>query len=128
MQLWEVLRVFRYESLSELQWLGNLRTVALVMPKEREKERGLLGRVAGEGERDARDVRDEERLGGGDERRLGDGDGDGGGRLVVESDADLFSAEIRHSYWYVECLRGELEKDRTKHWGSGIPNVQMWLW
>lgn len=33
-QLWEVLRVFRYESLSELQWMKNLRTVALIMPKD----------------------------------------------------------------------------------------------
>ena len=33
-QLWEVLRVFRYESLSELQWMRNLKTIALIMPKD----------------------------------------------------------------------------------------------
>ena len=103
-QLWEVLRVFRYESLSELQWMRNLKTIALIMPKEN----GLSGRRVGDDGRSA--------------------DGDGEGRLVVGSDTNLFSAEIRHGYWYVECLRGELEKGEPDHWGNGIPNVQMWLW
>ncbi|KAG0650140.1 hypothetical protein D0Z07_2902 [Hyphodiscus hymeniophilus] len=49
-QLWEVLRVFRYESLSELQWMRNLKTVALIMPKDtgmnrRTVEGGEGGRV-----------------------------------------------------------------------------------
>lgn len=34
-QLWEVLRVFRFDSLSEVRLLENLRTVALVMRKGR---------------------------------------------------------------------------------------------
>lgn len=38
MQLWEVLRVFRFDSLSELRLLENLRTVALVMQRERDDE------------------------------------------------------------------------------------------
>jgi hypothetical protein len=33
-ELWEVLRVFRYASLSEIKWMRNLKTIALVMPKE----------------------------------------------------------------------------------------------
>jgi hypothetical protein len=36
-QLWEVLRVFRFDSLSELRLLENLRTVALVMQRERDE-------------------------------------------------------------------------------------------
>jgi hypothetical protein len=108
-QLWEVLRVFRYESLSELQWMRNLKTIALLMPKEG-LYHGLHGRQAG-GDRDGRSV-----------------DGDEEGRLVVGADTHLFSAEIRHSYWYVEGLRTELEKGGPEHWGNGIPNVQMWLW
>jgi hypothetical protein len=96
-QLWEVLRVFRYESLSELQWLRNLKTVALIMPKE-----------------------------GGMQRRPVEGGQ--GARLVVGVDTNLFSDELRHSYWYVECLQRDLEKQGAEHWGNGIPNVQMWLW
>lgn len=91
--------MFRYESLSELQWMRNLKNIALIMPKET----GLQTR--------------------------GHEDGDGGDRLIVgAADTNLFSAEIRHSYWYVECLRRELEKGESEHWGNGVPNVQMWLW
>lgn len=89
--------MFTYESLSELQWLRNLRTIALIMPKES----GIHRRPAEGGE---------------------------GGRLVVGVDTNLFSAELRHSYYYVECLQRELEKGSAEHWGSGIPDVQMWLW
>lgn len=96
-QLWEVLRVFTYESLSELQWMRNLKTIALIMPKES----GMNRRPAEGGE---------------------------GGRLVVGVDTNMFSAELRHSYWYVECLQRELERGSAEHWKSGIPNVQMWLW
>jgi len=36
-QLWEILRVFRYEGLSEVKMLGNLKVVALVMKREERK-------------------------------------------------------------------------------------------
>lgn len=36
LQLWEVLRVFRFDSLSEVRLLKNVRTIALVLRRERE--------------------------------------------------------------------------------------------
>ncbi len=96
-QLWEVLRVFRYESLSEVKWMRRLKTIALVMPKE----------------------------GGINRRPVG---GEGGGFVVGAEAARFFSDDLRHAYWYVECLQKELEKVEKDYWSSGVPNVQMWLW
>jgi hypothetical protein len=114
-QLWEVLRVFRYESLSELLWMKNLKTIALIMLKEKEVQRGLHERQLLDDERDNRSA-----------------DGDREAHVVDGANTNMFSAEIRHSYWYVECIRTEIEKHQKESkdapWVNGVPNVQMWLW
>jgi len=97
-----VLRVFRWDALSEIRCLSNLKTMALVLLRE--------GREFG---------------------RVGEGQG------LVNMAADgwgTVEGEIRHSLWYVENLRSELERDieeesgLDKQWGKAAPNVQLWLW
>jgi len=99
-QVWEVLRVFRYEGLSEMKWMGGLKTVALVLEREGPRRRvlGWEGREEGE--------------------QMG----------VVVGDGDTVSSEIRHVLWYVESLRWEIENEGEAYWGALKPNVQMWLW
>jgi hypothetical protein len=97
-QVWEVLRVFKYDSLSEVKLMPNLRTIALVMPKD--YERGIHRRV----------------------------DTNGRENIFVEIDANPVGSEIRHVHWYVESLRWELKNALDKHWTGDLPNVQMWLW
>ncbi len=97
-QLWEVLRVFRYDSLSEVRLMPNLKTVALVMSKD--YDRGLH------------------------QRRV---DVDGNQSIFVDADMNTVGGEIRHVHWYVESLRWEL-KQGLEHWTVNPPHVQMWLW
>jgi len=97
-QVWDVLRVFKYDSLSEVKQMPNLRTIALVMPKD--YERGTHRRVNTNG-------RD---------------------NIFVEIDANPVGSEIRHVHWHVESLRWELKTALEKHWTGDPPNVQMWLW
>ncbi|KAL2062418.1 hypothetical protein VTL71DRAFT_6684 [Oculimacula yallundae] len=109
-QLWEVLRVFKYEALSEVRLLSGLRTVALVMRKD--GERGL-------GRRD----------GGGQEERVGMGGvGIGMGSLLVDGEeGGTVGSEIRHVHWYVESLRWEMNHKQLDYWEGGSPLIQMWL-
>jgi len=99
-QVWEVLRVFRFEGLSELKWMGGLKTVALVLERE-DPRRRVLGWDGREGE---------------------------GGTGVVVGEEDTVGSEIRHVLWYVESLRWEIENEGEGCWGGLKPNVQMWLW
>ena len=101
-QLWEVLRVFRFDSLSEVRLIPNLRTIALVIPRER--ERGHEQRTTTQS--------------------------DGVEVEFVQVDSRTINSEITHVQYYVDCLRWELESGtRAKGaWPNGIPNVQMWLW
>ncbi|KAK2624772.1 hypothetical protein QTJ16_005965 [Diplocarpon rosae] len=102
--VWEVLRVFKYESLSEVTVMRNLRTLALVMKKECDNLRGL---------------RRSERV-----------DYEGAESMFVDMDPNTVGAEIRHVHFYVESLRWEL-KHKAELQGldaaSVLPNVQMWL-
>jgi len=77
--------------------MRNLKTIALIMPKEN----GLCGRRVGEDGRSA--------------------DDDGEGRLVVGSDTICFRRRYDIAIGYVECLRGELEKGEPEHWGEWYP-------
>lgn len=99
-QVWEVLRVFRFEELSELKWMGGLKTVALVLEREGPRRR-VLGWDGREGE---------------------------GRTGVVVGEEDTVGGEIRHVLWYVESLRWEIENEGEGYWGGLKPNVQMWLW
>jgi hypothetical protein len=100
-ELWEVLRVFRWDALSEIRCLSSLKSMALVLLRE--------GKEFG---------------------RVGNGEGvvnmAGGGWETVEG-------EIRHSLWYVENLRSELEigiveaSASDTQWETTAPNVQLWL-
>ncbi|KAK0105427.1 hypothetical protein ONS95_004204 [Cadophora gregata] len=96
-QLWEVLRVFKYDSLSEVKLMRNLRTVALVMSKD--YDRGL-------------------------QRRMDD---DGTQSLFIDVDANTVGSEIRHVHWYVESLRWEMKNRQEEYWDGNTPVIQMWL-
>jgi hypothetical protein len=98
-QVWEVLRVFRFDSLSEVRLMPNLQAIALVMPKESS--------------------------GAGEERGEGEGeDADGRG---LERERGALVREFSDSLWYVENLRQTLESGVRKHWGDGMPSVQLWF-
>jgi hypothetical protein len=98
-QLWEVLRVFKYDSLSEVKFMKNLKTLALVLPKDH--ERGTQHRRINEYGRNT---------------------------VLVELDANSIRSEIHSVLFYVTSLRWDLEHIMEKeHWGNGPPNVQMWL-
>lgn len=105
--LWEVLRVFRWDALSEVKCLASLKTLSLVLLRDQRRQDASGEWV------DA---------------------GDGGETRVVRIHADRegsVEAEIRHSLWYVECLRGELERSVREEgsWcADSTPNVQLWLW
>jgi hypothetical protein len=98
-QLWEVLRVFRYDSLSEVKLMRGLKTVALVMSKD--YERGLH------------------------QRRVDDA---GMEAMFVDIDPNTVGSEIRHVHWYVETLRWDVKHGTERPWGDNPPNIQMWLW
>ncbi|CZS99615.1 uncharacterized protein RAG0_07943 [Rhynchosporium agropyri] len=108
-QLWEVLRVFKYDSLSEVRLMRNLKSVALVMRKD--YDRGLLRRDDGSGE------------------AYGDGErGVGVGSLFVDvEEGNTVGSEIRHVHWYVESLRWEMNHKQEDYWAGGNPLIQMWL-
>jgi hypothetical protein len=96
------LRVFRWDALSEVKCLAGLKTLSLV----------LLRETKGHHSGDWVDV------------------GDGRETRVV-GEGETVEAEIRHSLWYVECLRGELERSvkGDNAWCEERgPNVQLWLW
>ncbi|KUJ09356.1 uncharacterized protein LY89DRAFT_788240 [Mollisia scopiformis] len=97
-QLWEVLRVFRYDSLSEVRLMPNLKTVALVMAKD--QERGLHQQSV---------------------------DVDGHQNMFVDTDTNTIGGEIRHVHFQVESLRWDLKQGMETHW-TNPPHVQMWLW
>ncbi|KAH8660946.1 hypothetical protein BGZ60DRAFT_115252 [Tricladium varicosporioides] len=97
-QVWEVLRVFRYESLSEVKLIKNLKTIALVLRQG--YDRGIrhtntLGYDAGQE------------------------------ATLIEVDSNTIGSEIRNVHWYVESLKWDLEREWLH---SDPPNVQMWIW
>lgn len=106
--LWEVLRVFKWDALSEVKCLAGLKILSLVLLRD-----GRGGESNGEW--------------------IDSGDGRETRVVQIRTDGERSAeAEIRHSLWYVECLRGELERTIREDgsWtGKGAcPNVQLWLW
>lgn len=109
MDLWEVLRVFRWDALSEVKCLAGLKTMSLVLHREQSERRQ---RASGEW------------------IDTGDGRETRVVRIHAEGEGGV-EAKIRHSLWYVECLRGELERNVREggSWSSeSQPNVQLWIW
>lgn len=100
-QVWEVLRIFKYDSLSEVKKLPNLKSIAVVMPKD--YDTGLPHT----------------------QRSL---DEDGRENIFVAIESNTVGSEIRHVSWYVDSLRWELKNAVEKHWTNDPPNVLMWLW
>lgn len=116
--LWEVMRIFRVDCLSEIRVLPSLKTLALVLRRDYP-------------ERDS-------------EPRAGAGRGQQGiGTLLWDNNDDntIFGTpgvgtvstveqEIRQVHWYVNSVRWELDQSLEMGlWKEGkTPNVQMWLW
>lgn len=98
--------MFRWDALSEVKCLAGLKTLSLVLLRQSGSHEAGGEWVDMEGG-ETRVVRIQ-------------ADGDGG----VE-------AEIRHSLWYVQCLRTELERSIKEEGSWSVefaPNVQLWLW
>lgn len=98
--LWEVLRVFRWEGLSEVCVLSGLKSVALVLKRENEGSEGTSVR------------REELRH----------------DNLQINGGGNTFEEDIRNAHFYVEELRWEIERKDDGVWTEGRPNVQLWLW
>jgi hypothetical protein len=100
-ELWEILRVFRYDSLSEVKLMPNLKTIALVMSKNYE-----IGTP---------------------QRHMSE---DGRQTILMESGATTVESGIRHIFWYVQTLKMDLKhsSETEKFWGDNLPHAQMWLW
>lgn len=98
-QLWEVLRVFKFDALSEVRLMPNLKTIVLVMLKDNES---ILH-----------------------QRRLDLGPLH---TALPDADEHTVGGEIRHVHWYVESLRWDLKHAHPSSWTTSPPHVQMWLW
>jgi len=66
-------------------------------------------------------------------RVVGGGTDNGTDRRVLRVGGEgegTWDQEITQSIWYVENLRGELERSvgENDNWGKQSPNVQLWLW
>ncbi|KAI9046948.1 hypothetical protein LZ554_009023 [Drepanopeziza brunnea f. sp. 'monogermtubi'] len=97
--VWDVLRMFRYEVLSEVNAMRNLRTLALVMSKD--YDRGFQ------------------------QRRI---EYHGSESLIIDSESNTVGSELRDVQFAVENLRWELRHKLELQGGKGhVPNVQMWL-
>ncbi|RFU32423.1 hypothetical protein B7463_g3898, partial [Scytalidium lignicola] len=111
-QLWEVLRVFRIQSLSEIKLLRNLHIFALVLKTElsdQDLEVHYKNSIVPRGR---------------------DGTGN---PLVVERNMELEYREDEaawHVHCYVQDLRRQVEMEWSRGkgwWKKGSPDVQMWV-
>lgn len=100
-ELWEILRVFKYDSLSEVKLMPNLKTIALVMSKNYE-----IGTPQRQMSEEGRET------------------------ILMESDATTVGSGILHTHWYVQTLKMDLKHnaETEKFWGDNLPHAQMWLW
>jgi 2EXR family len=80
-QVWEVLRVFKYDSLSEVTRMPNLKTIALVMMRDR--DRGVLDQIQAENY--------------------------GGENSFIRMESNTVESEIMHVQGYVDHLRADLK-------------------
>jgi hypothetical protein len=92
-QLWEVLRVFRYDNLSEVKLLRNLQTLWLVLRQD--FDRGL---------RQTRMIND-------------------GREITQVDVAHTFDSEIQHVHFNVDSIRWELQHETDPKWEGGRPPI-----
>ncbi|TVY82419.1 hypothetical protein LSUE1_G005844, partial [Lachnellula suecica] len=96
--LWEVLRVFKHENLTEVKSLRNLKMLALVLRQD--YDRGL---------RETRMMSDGREI------------------THVDVSESMPASEIQHVYFNVDSIRWDLEHDEDPQWEGEPPNVQMWI-
>lgn len=109
--LWEILRLFRYDALSEIRCLTGLKNVALVLRRGDEDADEGLGYFTGNEIRFERCLQSQDRL----RRMFFEGPG------TVEQ-------EISQCRWYVSTVKWELDHGSGFEWKNGEPPaVQMWL-
>lgn len=111
-QLWEVLRVFRMQSLSEIKLLRNLHTFALVLKMDSADQDSV---------EHCKDTADRK-------------SSDGTRRPFVVGRAMEGQHQWDAATWYVHCYvrdlrrQVEIEKDKGEiWWNQGPPDVQMWV-
>jgi 2EXR family len=99
-QVWEVLRVFKYDPLSEVTMMPNLRTIALVMLRDHDT---------------------------GESRRL-KADKYGRENIFIRMESTAVETEMMHVQGYVDNLRADLKHALDQRRVGHVPVVQMWLW
>ncbi|KAE9365284.1 hypothetical protein N431DRAFT_354150 [Stipitochalara longipes BDJ] len=99
-QVWEILRVFKYDPLSEVRMMPSLRTMALVMLRDRD---------------------------GAGHSRI-QADRYGSQNVNFRMDSNTVEAEIMHVQGWVDILRTDLQQPLELLWTGDMPNVQMWIW
>ncbi|RDW66675.1 hypothetical protein BP5796_09424 [Coleophoma crateriformis] len=104
-ELWEILRAFKLESLSELGLLRNLKTIALVEPRSLDVKGPPMDWMPEQGWEDV----------------------DGVVRLSRTTPARTGGLELGHLGFLFMLLRNELEARKEFEWGNGKPDVSMWL-
>ena len=99
-QVWEILRVFKYDPLSEMRMLPNLRSMALVMLRDHN----------------------------GNAHEHIQSDRYGSQNITIRMDSNTVEAEIMHVQGWVDILRNDLKLSPELPWTGSVPNVQLWLW
>ncbi len=99
-QVWEVLRAFKYDPLSEVTTMPNLRTIALVMQRDRDNGESHQFRM----------------------------DTYGRENILVRMEPNTADSEIMHVQSWVNHLRADLTHAMEEHLISNVPSVQTWLW
>jgi len=99
-QVWEVLRVFKYDPLSEVTMMPNLRTIALVMQRDHDNGESQQFRV----------------------------DTYGRENVLVRMEPNTADSEIMHVQGWVNHLRADLTHAMELHLICNVPSVQTWLW
>ncbi|CAD6444264.1 5d277f91-c0ec-4941-9ac8-19ee5e35fb5b-CDS [Sclerotinia trifoliorum] len=102
--LWEILRLFRFDALSEIKYLHGLRNLTLFMRRYEEEQQ-----CYGEAFERSRLARSRELL---------------AGRMLFEGQTT--DREISQCQWYVQMVKWEVEHGEDE-WIKGKPSVQMWI-
>ena len=96
-QVWEILRVFKFDSLSEVKVMPNLKTIALVVGNIQDRISTTYGGTNVFFEPDP-----------------------------LRADEDRGSAERSHIDWYTDSLRQDVQ-NAAYHWiGGNPPDVEVW--
>jgi hypothetical protein len=99
-QVWEILRVFKYDPLSEVRMMPKLKTMALVMMRDHDG-----------GERERRHI-----------------DRYGSHNFTVRVNSTTVESGLINVQGWVDTLRNDLRQPLNRLWAGNIPTVQMWLW